>query len=704
MARATRSSAHLEKSEQPQQLPQRTSTKQHGNKKRKRLSAADIEGQPAPNSCGQNGTISSATSQIPGAGDRHLGSEVALQILDILEMIDTQGLLDRILPLPSDTLSQPQASSSLRTLLKDSPQQPLWVLRSIIQHLFPISLHPRSPKPAPAATQQLRFCNLALSLFDQASSSLSDNLTLSLASILPPETDDVSIDPHPPPRRKYALVQHLPTGDYWTSLNNTASELKNVPTGHAELVAIVPSLAPSHVAPPLGSYCPAKVLVSTQKKALPAQRRVTTGVFLDYGLWSSFAPAFDHDGEVVGRRELGEVVYGWEKGRRAREAALREPVEGVEEIEDVDMGGGEVEIIEKQMDMEQELDELGELLPPEDVKRLKDALGSWELECAVQELLDRNRKALERLEMLQRLRFTAEGGGISSAEEGSEEWDTAQGIMDSLSTLASLRPRSATADNPTIIPPTSVLRKLFHTLSLEPSPGYYGNLPTSRAAALRDNSTLKVKPGTTPAAASTTATATPTTSTPTPLLPGSAATPYSTYAYAYQQQQQQQQAASQQGYRATQPTTAPYTPYKPGQTYYPTPYTPQQQQQQQSYYGQQQQSYGVSGQQPYAAAYTNWYSTYPAAAAAAGGSGRATPQPATYGSFFGGAGAGAVVANTVAAKPGAAGGAAVGQQQGQWGNGYTMSQGVPMTLPPHLRPTAYQGVYQQPASATPSAK
>ncbi|KAG6892256.1 hypothetical protein C0992_001218, partial [Termitomyces sp. T32_za158] len=63
---------------------------------------------------------------------------------------------------------------------------------------------------------------------------------------------------------------------------------------------------------------------------------------------------------------------------------------------------------------------LRELLEPEDAAAVKRALDSLELERAVQELLDRNRRALLRLEHLQTERTIAD----SAVEPGSEEWDT----------------------------------------------------------------------------------------------------------------------------------------------------------------------------------------------------------------------------------------------------------------------------------------
>ena len=68
-------------------------------------------------------------------------------------------------------------------------------------------------------------------------------------------------------------------------------------------------------------------------------------------------------------------------------------------------------------------EDLAELLPPEQVAALKEALASLALEKAVQKLLERNQRALVRLGELQRLRMAAHPAG-GAPEEGSEEWDT----------------------------------------------------------------------------------------------------------------------------------------------------------------------------------------------------------------------------------------------------------------------------------------
>src|SRR6202044_3682340 len=57
-------------------------------------------------------------------------------------------------------------------------------------------------------------------------------------------------EPAPAPafKRKYALMQKLSGGEWWTSINSDlgaptvdGKALKDLPTGHAELVAILPS-------------------------------------------------------------------------------------------------------------------------------------------------------------------------------------------------------------------------------------------------------------------------------------------------------------------------------------------------------------------------------------------------------------------------------------------------------------------------------
>ena len=555
-------------------------------------------------------------------------------------------------------------------------------------------------------------------------------------------------------------MQRLTTGNWWTSLNsdstfplNDGRELKDLPTAYAELVAIIPSPSTSLLStstaaiatpiPTLGSYHSKKHPGSKPK--LPMHRRVSCGTFLDYGSWASFAPSFDQEGAEVGRTQFGEVVWGWEERKRERADARRERAEGrgrIIEIDDVIMYKEDLHVLgvkEKEGEYVDVDAELEGLLPLDEVNAIKAALGTLELENAVQELLERNRKALERLEELQVLRLTNEGGGLGQVEEGSEEWDTgkhinfastpfslhiysgiAQGIMDSLTLLASLRPRSSVdvSGMAPIVPPPSILRKLHRTLPLAPSPGWYGTLPQARTTALRDDSTLKVRSGasaitalTAPTVPTTITTPTPMTATPTTTVPTSTTSAYPGYSYSYSATPQQ---PTQQQYRPT----ASYAPYKPGQApaYYQGAYNPhhaasQGQNGPQSYYGSQSYGGGATGQQPYA--YTNWYN-YPPQVTGGTSSGRGTPQPVaggvatpatiptTYGGFFSsatpppGVGGGQrtpAVANTVLGSKTAYQG--MGQQGGTWGTGayaQAQSQGqqVAPTLPVHLRSTSVQ--------------
>lgn len=188
-------------------------------------------------------------------------------------------------------------------------------------------------------------------------------------------------------------------------------------------------------------------------------------------------------------------------------------------------------------------------------------------------------------------------------------WDSANAILDSLTLLMSLRPRSSTDE--TLIPPASVIRQVYRTIPLDPSPGYHGTLPpipASRTTALRDDNTIHLKSGalaaidpaltnSTPSrpvlpakVQTTTITATPTPThthlhTPTVTVPTTLPYPYSAAGY---------------------PTTVPYA--STYGTYTPT---------QGSYY----QSYGST-----TTGYSSWYG---GGYGQVGTGGRGTPTPIT---------------------------------------------------------------------------
>ncbi|KXN87558.1 hypothetical protein AN958_08492 [Leucoagaricus sp. SymC.cos] len=582
MARATRSGANAEP----------------GIKKRKRNSSPHERPHKA-----------ARTDLASGVGDSTLEEGDARKILQVLEESDRLGLLDRVFPLSESS----EQSLSLRAVLEQPQLHSLRVVRTAIHNLRPRAVHPRST-PSDTAAQQLSFCALALSLLDQASRNI---------PLLTPFPSDILDEPASPkspssPRHRYALVQHLPSGDYWSSLSSQppSSFLKDLPTAHAELVSILPTPSSSQSSKPvptLGSYAPTK---SHPKKPITGQRPLTIGSFLDYGPWATFAPSFDHDCELVGRRELGEVLWYKRERKAQREADLREWIEGRGSIMEVDEPARNPEPFNVQA-------EFDGILPPEDIENLKAALDNAELEILVDELLTRNSRALIRLQELQIDRLTKEGASTPTVDRTSEEWQIAHGIMESLETLTSLRPRASSGDIVSIIPPPSVLHKLHKTLALEPHPGWHGTLVPTRATTLCDDSTVKVRAtsvSAAPAPASTSSSPAPTSITPAAPTAAPTTTPYTGYTYAYPTQQAQ-------AYRPTSaavPATA-YTPYKPGATSYYQNYA----QQQQQYYGQQAYGAGATSQQPYAA-YSNWFAhAQQYAASAATATGRGTPQPAT---------------------------------------------------------------------------
>ncbi|KAK0208880.1 hypothetical protein DFS33DRAFT_1306171 [Desarmillaria ectypa] len=714
MARATRSSATTDRLDDAVTSTQLAATSSAAalKKRKRRSNSPESDAQPAAK---QSRTEHSEKEQTPlssppslkDVGEMPLRSEDTAKILDVLEMTDTQGLLDRLFPLPNDPSSSSNPSYSLRFLLQNSPHHPLSLLRSAIHSLFPISSKSRARSSSPAS-RQIQFCNLALSLLDEASTR-SVQFPLESESIFPADAEPLqdelpvtSPSVHQPPRR-YALVQHLPQGDYWSSLNSTlpipssgdTRELKDLPTGYAELVSIFPYQYPlTRTTPPsLGSYH--KKVIPSQKQKMPMQRRATKGNFLDYGVWGSFAPTFELEYAEVGRHQLGQVYYGQEMRRKAAEERRNKLLLAAKRMYQEDHAMDEVEEIKESgvvaIDVESELKDI---LPPEEVENVKDALNSLQMQSSVEELLEQNRKALNRLEELQLSRLQKEDGGTSVAEEGSEEWETAQSILDSLSVLASLRPHASDCEPSTIMPAAEIFHSLQRTLPLTGSAGWNGTLPAAQAVALRDDSTIRYRAG---ATASVPATTTPVPAAPTP-APATTVTPstsFSGFNYQY--------AAPQQGqYRA--PATAAYTAtYRPGSA---TPYYPSSQYQQPAQGGQNAyysaQAYAAiqaTGHQPYA--YTGWFSSFQPNA---GGitSGRGTPQPATsaapmpstYGSFFAATHTGTAAATPPPRTPAVAN-TVVGAKQAQWAAGYAQQ---PPMLPLHMRTPQNGGAYQASAA------
>ena len=433
------------------------------------------------------------------------------------------------------------------------------------------------------------------------------------------------------------MVQHLPTGDWWSSLNSSNStlqdgkDLKDLGIGHAELVAILPSASTSEPPPDsstLGHYIKKRTF---KPQHVPRQRTIPCGSFLDYGPYASFAPTFEQNGVEIGKERLSEVVWFKEKDRRRREqvrayreklAAKAAQASATEaEVEE----DGEASARQKEKMKEEDISALEGLLTPEQVENVKGALDSIELENAVSELLERNTLALTRLEALQLERL---GEGSKDVEVGSEEWETgifdsvpfvysladvpiAQNILQSLTLLASLRPRSSIdGDSAPLIPPASTLRKLHRSLPVGTMQGWYGTFSDSRQVACSDDNTIRIRSG-----ASATSPVSPAPSAPAPTAPVPAATA-----------------------TPSKPTTTTYggysysssyaTPFRGGYgaNYYPNYQTPSASTSTTNHYPNHQ--YTTSGQQPYSA-FSSWYNYQPQT----GGS--TTPVTKTTGGFSG---------------------------------------------------------------------
>jgi len=198
-------------------------------------------------------------------------------------------------------------------------------------------------------------------------------------------------------------------------------DLKSPSTGHAELVAIFPTPSSSSLPPEprtLKHYTSSRTPSGTSTPVPPKHRYVSRGSFLDYGPYSSFAPTFDQGGREIGRTVYGEVLWR-ERGNKLRLKVLKKklaesnlPDVTMEEPGSTEQGssGGE----------EGWHETLKDFLS---VSSLRSALDDLDVQDSTQELLERNAKALARLEELQ-LRRYGDPAGFKPVEVDSEEWET----------------------------------------------------------------------------------------------------------------------------------------------------------------------------------------------------------------------------------------------------------------------------------------
>lgn len=193
-----------------------------------------------------------------------------------------------------------------------------------------------------------------------------------------------------------------------------STNITSLTTGHAELVAIFPTPATSPEQRTLADYVPRRTISRFKP---PGPRRVYCGKFLDYGPYASFAPSFDQDGVEVGRYALGEVIFQQDMKRRLRRLAKGK---GRADASADLIGDGDVSMLDAAQTTPQVATDGSEsILLPEDVAHIKSALGTLEMEEALEELLKKNGKALVRLEELQVQRLVS---GESVVKEDSEEW------------------------------------------------------------------------------------------------------------------------------------------------------------------------------------------------------------------------------------------------------------------------------------------
>lgn len=157
---------------------------------------------------------------------------------------------------------------------------------------------------------------------------------------------------------------------------------------------------------------------------MPQQRRLTSGSFLDYGSWSSFAPTFEQDGVEIGKRQLGEVFHRRELKRKQKELRRRFWIGERENLEDVqEIAMDSTEAPAEVMAPESVKSTLEGLLPEAEVQALISSLSHLQVEDEIHKLLEKNRRALLRLQELQDLRFSTEGGN-GAVKEDSEEMET----------------------------------------------------------------------------------------------------------------------------------------------------------------------------------------------------------------------------------------------------------------------------------------
>ncbi|KAG8825848.1 hypothetical protein FRC19_010322 [Serendipita sp. 401] len=464
-------------------------------------------------------------SPVRYAEDMPLTPLDAHKVLTILETIDTDGLLDRLLYFPPGS----SIRCSFRSILQDQSAHSLRTIRSALNQLLPSSSHPRSLIAVGASNQQ-RFYDFAQALFNQVSAHNSGLLgtTLNDAKI---EIDDSTVGKSLLPeerKRKYALVQRLPSGDWWSSatvpregdVGLTRGAIRSLATGQAELVSIVPSqpipaeemssFSTLKQVPVFKSKDDPRRLITLPSKSSPAPK------LLDYGVYSTFTPYFDSESAEIGNDQVHSLVSESMQRRRAR--ALRAQLLGrADHISQSDISrqsfkssvdamkenshsllGGDQEMkdggdtnsraIERTFSTLELVESLRNIVPEDESESLKQAFSALQAELGVTELLEENAIALDNLVRMQSDRIKQ--GELTPSDL---EREIAEGIVSSLSLLVSLRPRASSQPDGSVVPSAPILRALHRSLTTQPISGWRGTLANNRKGSLRDDATMYVK-------------------------------------------------------------------------------------------------------------------------------------------------------------------------------------------------------------------
>lgn len=348
------------------------------------------------------------------------------------------------------------ARTSFRALLQDPSQHSLRVIRDSLNKLLPSSSQPRALLAIGASNQQ-RFCDFAQGLFDEIAAN-GYNAGLSRIDAAFPSDEEEEAEqslPFENRKRKYALVQRLPTGDWWSSttiprdgdVGLTKAAAKALSIKQAELVSIVPSQPiPAEDMPLFSSLKPAPVIKSREdpKRSITLPNRTLPAPkLLDYGVYSTFAPYFDSENTEVGNDQIHQFVHESLQRRRARalrrqmiekqqrldqmESGLHKPavesktdadetatteLERDTDMEVIDKTGQDVSkamdglsILQSGFPTEEALGNLQGHVPENEMEILKQAFTALRAEIGVSELLEHNTIALDNLVRLQRERL-----------------------------------------------------------------------------------------------------------------------------------------------------------------------------------------------------------------------------------------------------------------------------------------------------------